>query len=671
MSIRKHLIKLALRIEKTWKPVDLDTKQKGGVSINGGWYVSEFNVQGPVQHIPDIIVLDHNSREIRRSLIGFHSGRNRMMFYLPAGKITAYDNKLQFDFLSRVSELEGRARVLLISFRYLADFFSIKSLFKIITMQFLNRFDLSTNLLQFYAPSQNDLYYEINRWKRLKGFNWILKWLTKGVKIAVLIENEEQRKILDEQLVKPDQVLILGNKDRLQSDIDYLIPLSKTEQLRQPAIAVIKRAIKLNDKKPAIIYSDHDFSVANSGLTAESKTKIMEPVYKPQPSLAYLHCFNYIGPAVIFNAKKIASASLSDLMSDEKRYRLSVELFQESEGAMQIPEALFVSHRNEDPETPQPFDETSSWPNIDWRQRENYNVLTASVDWRDQPSVDLIIPTRDRLDMLKPCVQSILEKTDYKNFYIYIVDNNSEEAETHEYLTEIGLHERVTVIDYPGEFNYSAINNLAAAKGKSDYIALINNDVEVIHADWLTQMMVWVIQPNVGIVGAKLVYSNGNIQHAGVTIGIGNAAGHIHRLADGDSSGYQNRLVATQNMMAVTAACLITPRSLFNELGGLDEEVLKVAYNDVDYCLKVEQRGLEVIWTPEATLYHHESVSRGDDMSEKHIERYFYELGVLQKRWKTKGFVDKYYSKHLRITDEGVYPQVFLSDPGEMHRLDC
>jgi len=281
--------------------------------------------------------------------------RNRMMFYLPAGQITAYDKKLEFDFLSRVSELEARARIVLISFRYLADFFSLKSLFKIITMQFLNRFDLSTNLLQFYGPSQNDLYYEINRWQRLKNFNWLLNWLTSGVKVAVLIEDESQRKLLNEQLVKPDQILMIGNQDRLQGDIDYLIPLSKTEQLREPSIAVIKRAIKLANKKPAILYSDHDFSTAKQDGKGEYTTKIMEPVYKPQPSLAYLHCFNYIGPAVIFNAREIASSSLTDLMSDEKRYRLCVDLFQKNGGALQIPEALFVSHRNHDPETPQPL----------------------------------------------------------------------------------------------------------------------------------------------------------------------------------------------------------------------------------------------------------------------------------------------------------------------------
>jgi len=186
----------------------------------------------------------------------------------------------------------------------------------------------------------------------------------------------------------------------------------------------------------------------------------------------------------------------------------------------------------------------------------------------------------------------------------------------------------------------------------------VNNDIEVIEADWLLQMLVWAKQPQVGIVGAKLLYSNGDIQHAGVTIGMGNAAGHIHRKEPGNSTGYQHRCVATQNMMAVTAACLLTKREIFEGVGGLDEKDFAVAYNDIDYCLKVEKLGYEVIWTPEAILYHHESISRGDDMSDQHIKRYFKELNRFQKRWKAKGFVDKYYNKHLRISDEGVYPQI-------------
>jgi len=271
------------------------------------------------------------------------------------------------------------------------------------------------------------------------------------------------------------------------------------------------------------------------------------------------------------------------------------------------------------------------------------------------------------LAVLKPCIESLLAITDYPDFHIIIVDNGSEEAETYEFFAQISTDNRIQVVEYPGEFNYSAINNFAVAQGRSDYVALVNNDIEIIHADWLRNMMVWAVQPEVGIVGAKLLFGNGLVQHAGVMVGMGNAAGHIHRLEEGDSPGYQNRCIATQNMMAVTAACLITPRVVFESFGGLNEQDFKVAYNDIDYCLRVESSGKQVIWTPEARLYHHESVSRGDDMADAHVERYFSELGALQKRWKTKGFVDKYYNKHLRITDEGVYPQIESTERDQLY----
>ena len=321
---------------------------------------------------------------------------------------------------------------------------------------------------------------------------------------------------------------------------------------------------------------------------------------------------------------------------------------------------MFTSSRKKAPTTPAPLAEQSPWPGISWCQKGNANALRADsgLFHAQEPSVDLLVPTRDGLNFLQLCVEGLLDKTDYDNVHIYIVDNGSEKPETLAWLSAIQQNVRVSVVDFPGEFNFSAINNRAAALGSGDYIGLINNDIEVIHPDWLTQMMAWAVQPQVGIVGAKLLFSDGLVQHAGVTIGMGNAAGHIHRLEEGNSPGYQNRCIATQNMMAVTAACFLTPRSLYERLGGLDEQKFKVAYNDIDYCLRVEKMGFDVIWTPEARLYHHESVTRGDDMSEEHIKRYFKELKALQKKWKTKGFVDKYYNKHLRIGDEGVYPNI-------------
>ena len=658
MNLRKLLIKLAGQLEKSWTKIDFTSSP---IDLKAGWYVTEFLIQGVIDHTPRLLIKDDANKNIERTLIGFHSGRNRMLIYLPQGVLEAHSKSIEFESLSRVPWLEGRLRILLICYRYLIDFFSIKVFFRMIFMQFQKSPELSTELLQFYSPATESYLSNLTHWQRFRGFEKQLAWWCRGPRIAVIIEDESQRAELSELLVPADLIIKVGVPTELPGDIDYVIPLSRTEHLREAAILVLKRSLKKAKNSPRLIYSDHDYR-----YDEKAGQRVMLPVFKPQPSDSYLHCFNYLGPAVIFSRDVLADTGLEDLLDDETRYRLAMDCFADTNKVLHISEALFFSDRQSSISTPHPDSSESRWPNINWQRHKDINILSASLDWQNVPSVDLIIPTRDGLSVLKPCIDSLLSVTDYPSFKVIVVDNGSEAAETHDYFKQISQDDRVRVLEYPGEFNYSAINNFAVAQGDSEYIALVNNDIEVIHADWLRQMMAWVSQPKIGIVGSKLLFGNDLVQHAGVIVGMGNAAGHIHRLEEGDSAGYQQRCLATQNMMAVTAACLITPRALFEELGGLDEESLKVAYNDIDYCLRAEQLGYEIIWTPEARLYHHESVSRGDDMSEQHIERYFQELGVFQKRWKTKGFVDKYYSRHLRISDEGVYPQLGSSEPDEL-----
>jgi len=662
MSIRKQLIKLNNKLESSWRVVNFDDSD---IKLADGWYVTEFMVQGNLDHTPRIVIRNAKSKQIERQLIGFHSGRNRMLVYLPEGQLVGYSKSLEFERLARVSTFEGRCRILLICGRYLRDFFSPGVLLKMLLMQFQDNFELSTNLLQFYAPARGgDGYLEnVKRWQKFQGFGKQLAWLGRGVKIAVVIEDQHQRRDLEDLLVQPDLVMMAG--DRVPEDIDYCIALNKTERLQPPSILMLKRAIKSAPTKPALVYTDHDYQSLDSNECGLN----LEPVFKPSPSQAYLYCFNYIGFSAVFSTKLTNQVGSAELMRDDVKYHLALRCFADMKTVLNVSEVLFTSSRTTALETPTLQDSSTPWGNIECLRREQYNVLRADNAWKQQPTVDLIIPTRDGLNVLKPCIDSILAKTDYPNYKIIIADNGSELAETHNYFAEIQRDKRVSIVEYPGEFNYSAINNFAASKGHSDYIALVNNDIEVIGGDWLTQMMVWAIQDEVGVVGAKLLFGNGKVQHAGVTIGMGNAAGHIHRLEDGDAPGYQMRCLATQNMMAVTAACLVTPRSLFEQLGGLDEIAFKVAYNDIDYCLRAESRGHQVIWTPESILYHHESVSRGDDMSDQHIERYFGELEVFQSRWKSKGFVDKYYSKHLRISDEGVFPQIERHEEDELVSL--
>lgn len=658
MNIHKHLIKLNNRLERTWSNVDFGSNQ---IQLQAGWYICRLVIAGAVDHTPRIVVTNQHGNDIDRPLVGAHSGQNRMLIYLPGGNLKAYSSSIEFQSMARVSTLEARFRVLKICWRYLLDFKSPKALFKVLAIQFQDPIELSGNLLSFYEPAANADHYleEIHRWRKYRGFGKQLAWLGRGIKIGLVIEDAAQRNKLNELLVQPDSIVEAGQP--LPAGIDYWIPLAVTEHLREPSLLIFKRAIRKAAVRPKLIYSDHDYS------NSDESRPFLHPVFKPAPSRVYLHCFNYIGFASAFTDELVRSVGTAAIMDEVIQYRLALDAFSDTDRVLNISETLFLSDRQTTLHTPQPPTENTDWQHIKWLRRKDYNVLVADPAWaEEQPSVDLVIPTRDGMSVLRPCVDSILAKTEYQNFKLFIVDNGSELPETHDYFRQIQQDDRVSVLEYPGEFNYSAINNFAVSHGKSEYVALINNDIEVISGDWLTQMMVWAVQPEVGIVGAKLLFGNGQVQHAGVTIGMGNAAGHIHKLEEGDAPGYQLRCLATQNMMAVTAACMVTPRGLFEELGGLDDKTLKVAYNDVDYCLRVEAQGHQIIWTPEACLYHHESVSRGDDMSDKHIERYFRELEVFQTRWRSKGFVDKYYSKHLRISDEGVYPQVERREDDEL-----
>jgi O-antigen biosynthesis protein len=203
------------------------------------------------------------------------------------------------------------------------------------------------------------------------------------------------------------------------------------------------------------------------------------------------------------------------------------------------------------------------------------------------------------------------------------------------------------VLPYDRPYNYSAINNLAVREAHGPYVCLLNNDTEVIEPDWLTEMMRYAVRPIVGAVGAKLLYDDGSIQHAGVVIGIGEAAGHAHRFQPADQPGYFRQAHVAQFVSAVTAACLVVEKTKFEAVGGLDERELAVAFNDVDLCLKLEAAGWHNVYVPHAVLLHHESRSRGKDSSPKNRDRYMQELRVLQDRWGTRTYADPLHNPNL------------------------
>ncbi|MET6759709.1 glycosyltransferase family 2 protein [Pseudoalteromonas sp. NCIMB_1079] len=251
----------------------------------------------------------------------------------------------------------------------------------------------------------------------------------------------------------------------------------------------------------------------------------------------------------------------------------------------------------------------------------------------DSSLVSIIIPTRNGLALVKACIESILNKTTYVNYEILLINNSSDDAECLQYFAELDLHPKIRVINYDKVFNYSAINNFAAKHAKGDILALVNNDIEVISADWLRDMVCQVLRPDIGCVGAKLLFSDDRIQHAGVVMGYGGGAGHAHKYFPAEHNGYMNRLVASHNYSAVTAACLLVTTNDFWAVGGLNEEKLSVAFNDVDLCLKVQQLGRRNLYCAEAILYHHESVSRGHEDTPEKVLRFNAELNYLQTTW--------------------------------------
>ncbi|SFS51902.1 Glycosyltransferase, GT2 family [Sulfitobacter marinus] len=269
-----------------------------------------------------------------------------------------------------------------------------------------------------------------------------------------------------------------------------------------------------------------------------------------------------------------------------------------------------------------------------------------------EPSVTIIIPTRDRLDITKLTVDSILEKTDYENYEIIIVDNGSIEPETLAWFEKISRSACVRVIRDDGPFNYSALNNKAVAQTKADIVALVNNDIEIISKGWLREMVSLASRPDVGCVGAKLYYPDNRIQHAGVIVGIGRVAGHAFKRAMRSDFGYFARLNLPQEYTVVTGACLVVRRDVYNAVGGLNEEHLAVAFNDVDLCLKIKAAGYRNLWTPLAEMYHHESASRKTDDTPEKKARFDSEFQYMIDKWQTDTFEDPAYNPNLSLDHE-------------------
>jgi GT2 family glycosyltransferase len=394
---------------------------------------------------------------------------------------------------------------------------------------------------------------------------------------------------------------------------------------------------------------------ANSDLIYTDEDRIDEegnrshPHFKPGWSPDLLLSTDYISNLSVYRRSLLAEiGGFGEEFEDCYGYDLALRATEQTEEIRHIPEVLY--HRRASGNGA-PAKEKARRALIEALGRRNLqgtvedgllpDRFRVRLTVRDEPKVSLIIPTRDNVSLLKNCVESIERLTTYSNYEILIVDNDSVDPETLEYLASTP-HK---VITFREEFNYSKINNFAVARADGEYVLLLNDDTEVISGGWLEAMLEHAQRTEVGAVGARLLYPDGRVQHAGVLVGVGNPWGpgvavHSHQYYSADSPGYAGTAMTVANYSAVTAACMLLRRSVFDEVGGLDEENLRVGFNDVDLCLKLRERGYLITYTPHAALLHHESVSRGygNDPSE---------ALYMRERWGKTMDEDPYYNTHF------------------------
>jgi GT2 family glycosyltransferase len=399
-----------------------------------------------------------------------------------------------------------------------------------------------------------------------------------------------------------------------------------------------------------LVYSDED------KLTADGAR--VDPFFKPDWSPDLLLSMNYIAHFAVFRRSLLeAIGGFRSGYEGAQDYDLLLRLTEKTDRIAHAPKILYhwrMGHTSAASSAKaKPFASESGRRAVEDAlkrrgQEASVEVLApgryrAKYRIQKSPLVSIIIPTKDQVRLLRQCVSSIEEKTSYDPYEIIIIDNNSINSETIHYLD--ALSDKHRVLRYPHPFNFSAINNFAAAQAKGEYLLFLNDDTQVIDGDWLTALLEQAQHPDVGAVGAKLLYPNNSIQHAGVIVGFFGGAGHAFKNLPNNRTTYFGLADLTRNCSAVTAACMMMRRKVFNEVGGFDEG-LKVVYNDVDLCLRIRKQGYLIVYTPFAVLYHFESASRGRLRPTKEEE-------IFNQRWAdTIRRGDPYYNPSLTLTRE-------------------
>ncbi|CAN0653710.1 O-antigen biosynthesis protein [Nitratireductor aquimarinus] len=441
---------------------------------------------------------------------------------------------------------------------------------------------------------------------------------------------------------------------------DWIALLDHDDILRPHALAEVAQEI-MRDSSIEVVYSDED-KIDGAG-------KRYDPYFKPDFSHELFRSQNYLNHLTVHradNVRKVGGWRVGYEGSQDYDLNLRIIEHLDARKIRHIPKVLYHWRAVEGSTALNAGEknyavEAGRRALQEHAQRQKLNVEVEFAPntpfYRfhfrlppSKPLVSLIIPTRDNAALLRNCIQSIGSKTSYRNYEIIIVNNGSISEESLLYLDFLRGLENVKVLDIDIPFNYSRLNNIAVEYCRGEILGLLNDDVEIINPEWLTEMVSWAAQDAIGCVGAKLYYADGRIQHAGVITGLGGVAGHSHKFFGRDEPGYFYRLKVLQNVSAVTGACLVIRKHVYAEVGGLDEVNLPVAFNDVDLCLKVGEAGYRNVWTPYAELYHLESVSRGSEDNPEKVRRFQSEIAYMKKRWKLSP--DPFYSPNLTLDSE-------------------
>ncbi|OYT72280.1 MAG: glycosyl transferase family 2 [Chloracidobacterium sp. CP2_5A] len=444
---------------------------------------------------------------------------------------------------------------------------------------------------------------------------------------------------------------------------DFVVFLDHDDELAEHALACLAAELDAHPETD-ILYSDED--------QLDARGRRFAPHFKPRWSLELLRGCHYLAHLTAYRtAKARAVGGFRSGFDGAQDYDLCLRIVEQTEperirhvpgvlyhwrvaagstagGVQAKPYAVDAAHRalSEHLARAEPGATVTTTPA--GRHRVHYPLPCPA------PRVSVLMGARDRAELTAAALRGVLEETDYSDLEVVVVDNGSREAAALALFERLRQDSRVRVIRYDAPFNFSAINNLAARHATGDVFVLLNNDVQAIHADWLSELVRQVVRPDVGIVGARLLYPDDTIQHAGVVLGIRGVAGHVHQRAPRRARGVPSNVQRLWNevareVSAVTGACLAIRREVFELVGGLDAENLAVAFNDVDLCLRVRERGYRVLFTPQAELYHLESASRGSDHRSERRLTFQRECEYMRARWGALLDDDPYYNPNLTL----------------------